>query len=295
MVKIAVLGCGLMGIKIAGELAYHGHRVKIYDHNINSLNSTYERIEEDKKALREGGLMTHKNFVGQILCMSRLEETVNDAEFILEAVIDDMEVKKALFEKVAQCCPPEAIITTNSLRLDVSAIAEKSRKPSRTMGLRFLYPVYYIPEVEITPNKYTSAVAIEKVRVLLEQMGKTLFFRSGDEPLILTEEQREERKKARFDQIKNTSGLGLMLQGMIPALHHKGNVQPVQDDEDYVPSMNDSERDCAICMDHKRDSLLCPCHHMVTCNDCAKLLLNRRDGCPICRKEIAEIIKVYHS
>jgi uncharacterized protein with GYD domain len=52
-----------MFLPFSGELAYHGHRVKVYDHNINILNSTYERIEEDKKSLREGGLMTHKNFV----------------------------------------------------------------------------------------------------------------------------------------------------------------------------------------------------------------------------------------
>jgi len=54
-------------------------------------------------------------------------------------------------------------------------------------------------------------------------------------------------------------------------------------------------KDCAICMDKQRDCLLCPCHHLVTCNDCAKSLISRHDGCPICRKEITEIIHVYHS
>jgi len=48
-------------------------------------------------------------------------------------------------------------------------------------------------------------------------------------------------------------------------------------------------------MDRQRDSLLCPCHHLVTCNDCAKSLISRQDGCPICRKDITEVIHVYHS
>ena len=54
-------------------------------------------------------------------------------------------------------------------------------------------------------------------------------------------------------------------------------------------------QDCAICMDRPRDCLLCPCHHLVTCHDCAKSLMNRRDFCPICRKEITETIRVYTS
>ena len=63
----------------------------------------------------------------------------------------------------------------------------------------------------------------------------------------------------------------------------------------FLVSMTENDRDCAICMDRIRDCVLNPCHHMVTCSECAKSLLNRRDGCPICRKEIGEIIKVYHS
>ena len=47
----------------AGEMAYHGHRVKMYDNNLNALNSAYQRIEEDKHQLREDGLMAHQNFI----------------------------------------------------------------------------------------------------------------------------------------------------------------------------------------------------------------------------------------
>jgi len=292
MVKIAILGCGLMGLKIAGELAYHGHRVSLYDNSLQALNSAYERVEEDKSALREEGLLAHQNFIGAILCFSRLEDTVKDADFIFEAVVDDLAIKQDLFERAASCCRADAVICTNTLTLDIDAIFDRTTHKHRTVGLRFLFPVYYIPEVELRPNKFTKKETIEKVRTLLERMGKTLFFRSGGDPLILTEEQREARKQARLEQIRASHGLGSQFNNALPALAHPGNVQPNQDEPD---ELSDNERDCAICMDRHRDCLLCPCHHMVTCTECAKSLLNRRDGCPICRKEITEVIKVYHS
>ncbi|ELU17936.1 hypothetical protein CAPTEDRAFT_222534 [Capitella teleta] len=292
MVKVAVIGCGLMGVKIAGEMAYHGHRVRIFDSNLNALNSVYQRLEEDKQTLRNEGLLPHKNFIGQILCLSRLEETVRDADFIFESVVDDLQVKQDLFERISHLCSPTCIMASNSLRLDPSTIVDRAAYKERTVGLRFLYPVYYIPEVEISPNKYTSSPTIENVRTMLERMGKTLFFRSGDEPLILNEDQREARRLARIEQMRSSSGIGAYLEHSLPALSHKGNAPPPSEDDNLY---SDGDRDCAICMDRSRDCLLCPCHHMVTCNECAKSLLNRRDGCPICRKDITEIIRVYHS
>jgi hypothetical protein len=289
MVRIAVIGCGLMGIKIAGEFANYGHQVRLYDSNKAKLDQAYEQIEADKHQMREEGLLPHRNFIGQILCLSSLEETVSNAEFIFEAILEDLGQKQLLFEKISDFCPVTSIIASGTLRLDTTLIAEHTLVPERTMGLRFLYPVYCIPEVEITPNKYTVNAAIDMVRSLLERMGKTLFYRSGGEPLVLTEDQRDERKKAHLEKIRPR--FGGPANGSIPALLHYGTMNASQDDM-YVPN---AERDCAICMDQPRDSLLCPCHHLVTCNNCAKSLLSRRDGCPICRKEISEIIRVYHS
>ncbi|XP_060067580.1 probable 3-hydroxybutyryl-CoA dehydrogenase [Ylistrum balloti] len=293
MVKIAVIGAGLLGVKIAGELAYHGHRVKIYDSSIKNLNSVYQRMEEDKKNLREEGLLLQKSFIGQVLCMSRLEETVCDVEIVIECVIEDLEVKRDLFERISHLMKPDAVLSSNTLRLKIDDVVQRTNIKERTMGLRFLYPVYGIPEVEITPSSFSSQKAIQKVRIMLERMGKTLFFRSGGEPLILSEEQREERKKARLEQIKSSSGVGHLFESMIPALSHQGNVP--QSEEKKKGMDEDRDPDCAICMDRMRDCLLSPCHHMITCYECSKMLLNRRDGCPICRKDITELIRVYHS
>lgn len=281
-----------MGVKIAGEMAYHGHRVKLYDADVNTLNLAYGRIEEDKRQMREEGLLASNSFIGQILCLSNFEDTVADAEFIFEAIPEDMKLKQDLFQRISKCCPRDAVIATNTLRLDISSMMENVVGRERTLGIRYLFPVYCIPEIEITPCKYTSGTTVDRVRTLMDRMGKTLFFRSGGEPLILTEEQREQRKQARIEELQSLSGFGHNSAQTFPALTHRGlgSTSP-----DVEMSGNNQEKDCAICMDRPRDSLLCPCHHLITCGECAKSLLCRRDGCPICRKEITEIIRVYHS
>ena len=312
-------------MKIAGEFAYHGHRVKCYDNNIQSLNSVYTRYQSDKAQLYADQVVESPNFAGQVLCLSRLEETVNDAQLVIECVAEDFDVKSVLFEKISQLCPAECIIVSNTLRLDISKLAEKIKFKERFVGLRFLYPVYYISEVEITPYKDTANWVIERLRTLLSQMGKTLFFRSGSEPLILSEEKRELRKQQRVEELRLSNGLPPLRQETnIPELGrnlhsdlHKLFMRRNPNQDFYslnnelgkdtkkskgkrLEDLNESssgsqENDCAICMDQSRNSVLRPCNHMITCYECSMLLLNRQDNCPVCREKIEEVIKIFMS
>ena len=108
---------------------------------------------------------------------------------------------------------------------------------------------------------------------------------------------------ARLEQIRVSAGTSLALENALPALSHRGNVTVSHADDvngRYGSSSDDPSRapfdhECAICMDRTRDSLLCPCHHMITCGECAKSLQNRNDFCPVCRKQITSVIRVYHS
>lgn len=96
----------------------------------------------------------------------------------------------------------------------------------------------------------------------------------------------------RAEQLLSSSGIPCMFEKKIPVLSHEGNTAPVKETR-RDPTPVDTE--CGICMNRVRDCLLCPCHHMITCYECSKMLHNRRDGCPICRKDITEVIRVYHS
>ena len=158
-------------------------------------------------------------------------------------------------------------------------------------------------------------------------MGKTLFFRSGSDPLVLSEEKREMRKQQRIDELRNSSGLPPLMRqdSTIPELSR--NVQTdlyklflrrnqhqefyalneskeakkklSKNDKKMIEDMNDTsgnnDNDCAICMDLIRNSVLRPCNHMITCFDCSMLLLNRQDNCPVCREKIEDVIKIFMS
>ena len=163
-------------------------------------------------------------------------------------------------------------------------------------------------------------------------MGKTLFFRSGIDPLILSEEQREMRKEQKIAELRNNSmfspinsrepnlpDLGRNTQTEINRLFLKRNPN-VKDFFSFQKEtsrnnnsnnnsskklsekkfMNDelemtNENDCAICMDSIRNSVLRPCNHMVTCYGCSLVLHNRNDNCPVCREKITDVIKIFMS
>ncbi len=287
----------------------------------------YARYQSDKAQLYADQVVESPNFIGQVLCLSRLEETVHDAQIVIECVVEDFDVKTVLLEKISSLCPIDSIIATSTLRMDIGKLAEKVRSKERFVGLRFLYPVYYIPEVEFTPHKDTGNWVVEKLGTLLSQMGKTLFFRSGSEPLVLTEEKREMRKQQRIDELRLSSGLpplmnirqdsnvpelGRNVQSDLHKLFMKRNPNQgffaLENDIDHKKSKSSNKRavveelenqgldnDCAICMDTPRNSVLRPCNHMITCYNCSTLLLNRQDNCPICRDKIEDIIKIFMS
>ncbi|GAB6027713.1 hypothetical protein CHUAL_001949 [Chamberlinius hualienensis] len=293
MVNVAIIGCGLLGTKIAGELAYHGHCVKVYDNNPKALQSVFTRLQQDKAELKEAGILKQQTFIGSVSCLSHLHEAVANVEFIFEAVKEDLVVKQEILERISHCCPEDAIIATNTMRLDIKKLTSRTSKPQRAIGIRFLFPVYCIPEVEVTLGPETDIKTLMKVQDLLSRMGKTIFFRSGPEPLVLNKTQREIRIMARREQVEFNKHLGGRWNYVVPELAHCGNFAPAADGQ--TGTRPDIQKECSICMNHIRDCIFHPCHHVCTCVDCGRLLASRRDCCPICRTSIMEVIRIFHS
>lgn len=302
---VAVLGAGLMGTCIAGELAYHGHRVKVYDRSRQALERASNVLEEHKEQLRREECMITRDFVGTVTLTEDLENAVRNARFIFEAVFEDLNVKQDLFESVSRICSQEAIISSNTIQLDVSMIASKAGYPERCIGIRFLYPVYGIPEVEITLARQTIQDSIQKVRQLLEGMGKTLFFRSGNTPLVLSHAQVESRKRAQRDRLRTMLQDGHAPHVQLPSLGHGGTGSYVgQQDGNTAnratvppPAQQAAEagpqNECVVCMDSARDTLLVPCHHLCVCSTCADTLKQDQGFCPVCRQNFTGVIRVY--
>ena len=187
------------------------------------------------------------------------------------------------------------------------------------MGLRFLNPVYFIPEVEFTPHQDTANWTVEKLRTLLGRMGKTLFFRSGSEPLELTEKGQEMRKQQRIDDMFTRSGFPPIrarknLKNEWHSLNRRRSTnqsmknkndskisklinflyksKKIQLDEEESQNCVTTGLDCVICMESKRDSVLMPCNHLISCFNCSVLMLKKTDKCPICREDVECAIKI---
>ena len=313
-------------MKIAGEFAYNGFRVKVYDSNVESLNSVYSRYQSDKAQLYLDHVVSSTTFCGNVLCFSRLEETLSDAQLIIECVVEKMDVKCEVLARISSLASDQAIIVSNTMRLDVSQLAERVLRPERFVGLRFLYPVYYIPEVELTLHAGVSSQVVERLRLMLAKMGKTLFFRSGSEPLVLSDEKREARKKQRVlelhladsvpaiqtlvpvDQVPDLQSTpNLDLYRVYTSRHPNPNPNVIGDyslvkqvaecnlNDDFYSQSSSRANCCLICMDKARNCVLRPCNHMISCFECSLILFNRSDSCPICRQQIQEILKVYMS
>jgi len=287
MVLIAVLGCGTMGLKIAGNFAYAGHTVQIFDSDTNQMATALQRIERDRNQLFSDGLIESSNFSGKILPLTRFEDVVKDVEFVFECIFEDLESKRNLAEKVGQCAPTDVIICSNTMQLDLEKISANLQQKQNFLGVRFLYPVYYIREVELNLTPSTSAQTINKLRKLLEPMDKVLFFRSTSEPLILNEDQREYRRKVRLEFLREKKSNSIDCEEKLPELTFSTSIDPNKSEK------NDRQMNCSICLDRQRNALIRSCNHLVTCYPCALVLFHNHHPCPVCRQPIEEIIRIF--
>ncbi|XP_076306294.1 5-formyl-3-hydroxy-2-methylpyridine 4-carboxylate 5-dehydrogenase-like isoform X2 [Tachypleus tridentatus] len=255
--KIGLVGCGTLGGKMAGDFAYHGHEVWVYDQSSAALDDLVERLKYDKEELRKDNLLMQTEFVGNVYYMNRLEKTVRKSGFIFESVSEDLEIKQDLIERISHCANSDAVIATTTMYLNLDEVFARALKPERCIGIRFLFPVYYVPEVEVTLSSKTSNETLTKEYI---------------------------------KNFQNSRGLRGRPRLSIPNLIPQGSSFPLLNDE----NQNHQVKDCVICMDAVRDSTLLPCFHVCICTKCAKMLMKREGYCPVCRKEITEVGPHYY-
>ena len=290
MTRVGVLST----IFLPGELAFCGHRVKVWDCDSAKLDSLPDQLSYDRDHLVDSGVMVTPP-LGEVSVFSNLQEALVGASIVIEAVLEDQTVKEELMKKVCEEVEDSTVVVSSTLRLAPEEIFREVSAPERTLGLRFLFPVYAIPEVELRPWARTDRPTLAFITSWLERLGKSGFLRSGPEPLILSEAEREERWRRRAGLLRTSRGLAGRATTQLPLLAHRGNFAPPQDDETRWTKRISVEQECTICMDSERDCLLAPCHHLATCQACGDLLIQRGDSCPICRKNIKQIIKFFRS
>jgi len=173
--KITILGSGLMGSGIALMGALHDHPVTLYDTQekalaqaIPSIRKNLELMAQSRNDLPE----TMDIILNRISLTSELKDAVNGAEFIIECVPENMELKQNLFKEIDMMCPLETILCTNTSVMSITEIASKSVNRQRIVGTHFWNPPFLIPLVEIVPTVDTSAIVVERTFNLLVAIGK---------------------------------------------------------------------------------------------------------------------------
>ena len=172
--KVAVLGAGTMGAGIAYSCLNAGYSVHLLDNNEAGL----ERGRTTIQKLFEGGIARGKISKEKVLeTIDRLSLSANyddlsDADLVIEAVFENMAIKKEVFEKLDQVCKQGAILASNTSTLDVDEIAAATKRPQDVIGLHFFSPAHIMRLLEIIRGKETSAEVIATSLRLTKTLGK---------------------------------------------------------------------------------------------------------------------------
>lgn len=172
--KMMVVGAGTMGNGIAQVALQAGLTVCLCDTYAPQLTRAKEAIEQRLEKLVTKGKLTAE---AKSDCMSRLSLTSDmtsgvDADMVIEAVVENLDVKKQVFAQLSDICREDTILASNTSTISISAIAAAVKNPGRFIGTHFFNPVPAMKLLEIIHGIQTAQETIDAVRALGEKMGK---------------------------------------------------------------------------------------------------------------------------
>lgn len=175
MKKIVVIGGGTMGLDIAQVFAKKDFDVVVRDINDDIIKASEARLnksldklvakgkmDEDKKA----AILSHMSFTTDLAAAA-------DADLVVEAAIENLEIKKSIFAELDSICKPETILASNTSSISITAIAAATKRADKFIGMHFFNPVPMMKLVEIIRGLQTSDATHDAVKALAEKLGKT--------------------------------------------------------------------------------------------------------------------------
>ncbi len=174
--KIAVVGAGLMGTSIGLDWARAGFSVTIYDSDSDRVESVTRRAREIGQALVESSVITANELnlaVARMTATTDLGDAVGDADYVAEAIVEDLKAKQALYAELDAITKPDAVLASNTSSLMPSALAEPTKRPERLLVVHYFNPGHLIPVVEVVLGPQTSPETVETATRLLRDAGKT--------------------------------------------------------------------------------------------------------------------------
>jgi len=172
--KVFVLGAGVMGHGIAQVIAEAGYKVKIYDLKKDLLDKALINIEKSLDRFVKKGKKTKeekKGVLSRITPSHELKEA-SDSGIVIEAVFEDLYIKRELFGELDNICKGETIFGTNTSSLPISSIAVATKRRQKLIGTHFMNPVPLMRGVEIIPGMETSEDTVSAIKEFIISLGK---------------------------------------------------------------------------------------------------------------------------
>jgi 3-hydroxybutyryl-CoA dehydrogenase len=166
--RIAVVGAGLMGHGLAQAFAEADAEVAIHDPVPAALDSVNARVRANLEQLGRDVAAANR-----ISTYENLEAAVSNAEMVVEAGPEDLELKRAIFARLDQSAPASSILATNTSAIPISEVAQRVRGRERVLGTHWWNPPYLVPLVEVVEATDTSPEVVKRTIELLEAAGKT--------------------------------------------------------------------------------------------------------------------------
>jgi 3-hydroxybutyryl-CoA dehydrogenase len=171
---VGVVGAGSMGSGIANLAASSGFKVILNDVETKYLENGLARIEAFMQKGVERGKVTEaqKAEVLESISATTNIEDLKDVDIVIEAVIEDLDVKKDVFSKLDQILPKDVIIATNTSSMSITAIAAATKRPERVAGMHFFNPAQIMKLVEVVRGISTSDETVEEIKNFAKQLNK---------------------------------------------------------------------------------------------------------------------------
>jgi 3-hydroxybutyryl-CoA dehydrogenase len=181
--RVGVVGCGIMGSGIAQICAQKGYEVLISEKEESFLEQGLSTIQKALLKLVAGGKLSDAekdDILGRIGGVAGLDQLA-ECDLVIEAVTEDLDLKKEIFSALDRICKQETILATNTSALPVIEMAQATSKPEKVVGTHFLTPPPVIKLLEVVRSMATSPETLETIRRFGECLGKKIVV-SEDRP-----------------------------------------------------------------------------------------------------------------
>ena len=172
--NVSIIGAGSMGAGIAQVAATAGCKVKLFDRDEASLERANQKLQHILTRLVEKGKVTatkKEQILGNISLVKDFSQ-VSDANLVIEAIVENLDIKKSVFEQLETVVSTNCILATNTSSLSIASIAAACKIPERVVGVHFFNPAPLMKLVEIIPAIQTADVVLQQTKSIIDSWGK---------------------------------------------------------------------------------------------------------------------------